>query len=258
MPRCIYCLEEKSAEEFNREHVFPEAFGLFANNLRRLRCVCLACNQRFGDSVELGLARDSFEALLRFRYGLKDPSKVGELGSRRLSFTYAGSGPWEGVLLRLVLEGSNLVVDLIPQVAFQVKASGAWKHFSEADLEREALDDSDLDLRNVKLFAPSVDVEARLFSKLAERGVTFEKRERLDPPGLFAGGLGEVDIHFQIDRGVRRCVAKIALNYLAFVGGHDFALKSDFHAVRRFVLDAESPGHPVVSRLHIWRPCSSP
>jgi hypothetical protein len=126
---CIYCLGEKPRSKFTCEHVLPAAFGTFANNLTKLRCVCHACNQLFGDSIELAFGRDSFEAYLRFRYQVKEPRKVAELGSTRVVFSYAGPGEWRGVLLRLVLEGSGLVVDLVPQVAFKNKASASGGTF---------------------------------------------------------------------------------------------------------------------------------
>jgi hypothetical protein len=138
------------------------------------------------------------------------------------------------------------VVDLVSQVAFKENASGQWKHFTEQDIDCGNLDRRTLDLSNVKLFARDSDTESRLFKKLAEHGISFETRKRLDSPDLFAGGLGPVDVHFKVDRGVRRCVAKIAFNYLAFAAGPEFVLGPDFDEVRRFVVQGESPGYRVV------------
>jgi HNH endonuclease len=80
MPICVYCLGEKPRSKFTREHAFPAAFGTFANNLMKLRCVCQPCNQLFGDSIELAFGRDSFEAYLRFRYQVKRTAEGRRVG----------------------------------------------------------------------------------------------------------------------------------------------------------------------------------
>jgi len=46
--RCIWCLETKPESAFNREHVIPEAFGKFENNLVLNR-------QRFWEVYERGM-----------------------------------------------------------------------------------------------------------------------------------------------------------------------------------------------------------
>ncbi len=71
---CIYCRIAGDSRQFNTEHVIPRAFGRFRGALtlarpRRYR-VCSACNQRFGNSLDIGLARNSYEAYLRARSGL--------------------------------------------------------------------------------------------------------------------------------------------------------------------------------------------
>ena len=81
--RCIYCLANKPESQFNREHVIPEAFGVFQQNLV-LDCVCQACNDFFGRDLDLKLGRDTIEGLDRFRYGLKTPAQYKGLGRRRL------------------------------------------------------------------------------------------------------------------------------------------------------------------------------
>jgi hypothetical protein len=67
MSTCIYC-RQIGSRRFPRERVVPKAFGHFHDNLTP-RCVCQGCNGFF---AELFLTRDSVEALLRVRYGLKN------------------------------------------------------------------------------------------------------------------------------------------------------------------------------------------
>ena len=53
-PTCIYC--RATGVVFDRDHVIPEAFGMFENNFV-LTCVCKSCNKFFGDELELVLGR---------------------------------------------------------------------------------------------------------------------------------------------------------------------------------------------------------
>jgi hypothetical protein len=61
----------------------PKAFGRFHENLT-LDCVCGTCNEFFNKELELFLTRDSLEAMLRVRYGLKTKSGRRKLGTNRL------------------------------------------------------------------------------------------------------------------------------------------------------------------------------
>jgi hypothetical protein len=36
MPTCLYCEETKPLDHFNREHVLPESFGAYEENLGQL------------------------------------------------------------------------------------------------------------------------------------------------------------------------------------------------------------------------------
>jgi hypothetical protein len=72
---CIYCLRRLSAQEFTREHVLSKAFGAFRRAPVLLHCVCRECNQFFGDELEVRFARNAFEGMLRYRNGVRTPSK---------------------------------------------------------------------------------------------------------------------------------------------------------------------------------------
>jgi hypothetical protein len=81
MKPCIYCLEKQPDDQFNREHVIPEAFGKFEGNLV-LECVCEACNTYFANTIDLKLARDSIEGIDRFWSGMKPAAEFKSLGPR--------------------------------------------------------------------------------------------------------------------------------------------------------------------------------
>ena len=111
-----------------------------------------------------------------------------------------------------------------------------------------------LDTKSVRFFAASERDHQRLVDKLFNLGLTYSRYDRLDPPtcDLFRGGSGDVEIHFRIDRAIRRCVAKYAFNYLAWVAGPCFAQESDFDSLRRFVRYGDMPQQTPVTEL--WKP----
>jgi hypothetical protein len=96
MRRCIYCLEEKPDDKFNREHVIPEGFGRFENNLV-LTCVCRGCNDFFSKELDLKLGRDAVEGIDRFRFGVKKPEEYKSLGKRSTSYHEVMEGPLKGL-----------------------------------------------------------------------------------------------------------------------------------------------------------------
>jgi hypothetical protein len=90
MPVCIYCMVEKAADALNRDHVIPQAFGMFDDNFVLTHAVCAECNKAFGDTVELKLARDSIEGHDRTRLGIKDATEFQSLGSRSTTYVEFG------------------------------------------------------------------------------------------------------------------------------------------------------------------------
>jgi hypothetical protein len=74
MPTCVYCSRTDPPGGFTTEHVLQAAFGGFLNALTLPDGVCGACNQYFGNCLDVVLARDSIEGVLRLVHGLKDPA----------------------------------------------------------------------------------------------------------------------------------------------------------------------------------------
>ncbi len=60
MSKCIYCLQEKSANEFSLEHIVPQFLGgAYAPDIFKTRNVCKKCNNNLGLFVDGSFARDS-------------------------------------------------------------------------------------------------------------------------------------------------------------------------------------------------------
>jgi len=94
--KCIYCLKEKNSNEFRkREHVIPQMFGRFKNNLILRGLVCDNCNQYFGDNLELALGRDTIEGIImRAKLGMINkelPKKYERLKFKITSGEHKGS-----------------------------------------------------------------------------------------------------------------------------------------------------------------------
>lgn len=59
MERCIYCLQEKSNDEFSLEHIVPQFLGgAYAPDIFKTRSVCQRCNNNLGLFVDGSFARD--------------------------------------------------------------------------------------------------------------------------------------------------------------------------------------------------------
>src|SRR5262245_3895985 len=71
MKTCIYCKRDNSATTFERvEHVIPQAFGTFGSETPTLDCVCDECNGDFGKTIDIYLARETVEGVVRYRKGI--------------------------------------------------------------------------------------------------------------------------------------------------------------------------------------------
>ena len=79
---CIYCENSKPAHLFNKEHVFPQAFGKFQNNFTLVDMVCQECNNYFGKTLDMDLGRESWEGLKRFEHGVKRLSEFSHFGKK--------------------------------------------------------------------------------------------------------------------------------------------------------------------------------
>lgn len=251
MTVCIYC-RNSSSRPFPKEHVVPMAFGRFRENLT-LACVCEGCNSYFDRELELFLTRDSIEALLRVRYGLRTKSGRRKLGKSRLTVRVISPGDWYGA--RILMErddsGSKITGEPLPQVAFRKHGESEWKWFLEQELdktqdwERYRID------TDTKIVGKPDAVVQRLIEKMIQLGIVFKKRGEFEKHG------GQVQVHADaiLDDIIFRGVAKIAFNFLAHHKGANFVLQADFDRIREYIrFGVKPPQQPViVSMLPILR-----
>lgn len=237
IPTCIYC--KSQTNPFNREHVIPEAFGTFQSNWHLNDCVCRACNQYFGDTIELVLTRDTPEALLRFEYGLKSASKAHELHYDKTTLKVEEPGPWYGAWFQFVPDsiGQKKIPRPLGQVGLRKKSdlNCTWLREHEITLQNverfKGGTPGDLEIR---VLGSSAEESKRLIEKLNDSGINFSNPEQIREP-LGVDGKLNAQISSIADSSVLRAVSKIAFNYVAYVQGPRFVLESDFDDLRNYI-----------------------
>jgi hypothetical protein len=244
MAKCIYCLRE--GQEFNREHVIPVAFGTFEPvSFILYDAVCKDCNNFFSGTMERALSHDSFEKLLRFRYGTKAATEAKDLPYRKIELKIGEPGPWFGATVLLEPDRMGKAVEPVPvpQVAFRWKGSQEWKFFVERELDENNLAQyvkpipGTLDIR---VLGPSSADHERVVQKLQAAGVRFRQESYLSNP-ITDDGKVLLEIAAAMDQTIFRAIAKIAFNYMAHEHGTEFALRSDFDDIRNYVRYGTAP-----------------
>lgn len=244
---CLYCKEEKDEKFFNREHVVPQSMGLFDSNLV-LDSVCKECNDYFGAKLDGILARDSIEAMLRFKHRIKDPRKLSELGRNRLIMRLPDDdSDWSGALVELYESGGEIVCRPIAQIGFFNTLTDSYEYLAYEDLKDLSFASrGELDGKNFKIFSSSDEDVAKLKDLVEKVGwnPTFTEQNSL-PKHDDDDGKIDVSITYRIDRRMKRAIAKIAFNYFTYVAtskkhyqlfGH-----SDVDAIRLFARYDKDP-----------------
>ncbi len=252
MRTCIYCQRTDPPFGFTREHVIPEALGLFHGDVVTLTSeVCGECNQWFGDHIDRVFTRDSAEAVLRLKYGLKDPAGVKEMFAGRVTFRLPNDGSqWGGVMLKLVAPSEGQEVpsaDLVtPQAGFE-RNDLTWEYFTEDEIPPPgelAQRFQNAYTGRVATFTESEADETRLRQAIRQATGAQEKRaEYLKAFPPFQRESLRTEVNARFDKVLAREVVKIGFNYLAKVQGAHFVLRPDFHPARQFVRYGEGePG----------------
>lgn len=175
--RCIYCLAEKPADQFNKDHVMPRLVGTFENNFTLVGKVCTECNGAFGRALEDAWAVDSIVAYLRFASGAKVSDSLPRLFRKRVR-TRMGSDPRiEGVRLDVQLSASGgMPAQVIPQIGIRHELEEHF-HWYEVD-QFLALPAAELSGKKFAIVAPTDGVMEEIISMVRTRVPDFDPRER--------------------------------------------------------------------------------
>ncbi|MHA1790476.1 MAG: HNH endonuclease [Candidatus Helarchaeota archaeon] len=235
--KCIYCLKEKNTNEFRkREHVIPQMFGTFKNNLVLHNFVCDKCNQYFGDTIELALGRDTIEGIImRAQLGMINkelPKKF-----KRLKFKIP-SGDHKGKIARLIMsKNGELQLKEELQVGIFNKEKQEYDYFQPEDIpESSRLKEKSYIGAKIKLIANTDSEEKYIMSILKEKGLGIKLNNKLKSKNNVKK-IEKVNVlgTIKIDPIIYRSISKIAFNYLAYNTDKEFVLKKGFDGIRNFI-----------------------
>jgi hypothetical protein len=234
MAECIYCGMQAEAPQFSRpEHVVPRAFGRFRANLT-IFCVCEACNQWFGDHLEVSFARNSGEAIMRLLSGVKPSREASEIGGSRLDITAGETALFEGAQTHFIphANGHTVIASYIPQVGFAEFVGAEPILFLESELSQEVI--KKFASYEVLIIGETEADYERLSQKLQELGCQAESVLWCRPDTSLPLVREPVNVSYRLDEVVFRTIAKIAFDYLAYAAGPALCLSPDFDSHRRF------------------------
>ncbi|MBP6342823.1 MAG: hypothetical protein KA403_02695 [Candidatus Omnitrophica bacterium] len=244
--KCIYCLTNKDRSGFTKkEHVIPQAFGVFNNNFTLNDIVCDSCNEHFGKTIDLTLARDSYEGLLRYDQKIKRPEEFKTIGKHSRLIMQMPDGPFKGTYgyPEYCPTEKRILLKPLPQVGF-VKPNGAREFFRLDDIPDKAYLINNYNLEDqiaMMIFGCDPTIADKI---LADKGITFK-----DSSGaklqIDVGSADQVidvqcEVKSTIDQTILRAVAKIGFNYLAYLQKADFMLHKDFDLIRTYILTGET------------------
>jgi hypothetical protein len=177
-------------------------------------------------------------------YGLGQ-GQVGSIGTKGIEFKIAESADWRGarVVLKVNKRTRSSYVDLIPQVGARKNPNEEWTWYLEKDVNAEFVAKYPKG-SEFRIIGGGNDAE-RVLKRLKRVCPTYQHKGVLEPPMGKDGKVGLNYLH-EFNAVVRRCLAKIAFNYLAFVVGEDFARKPDFDAIRAFIRYGTEPENDLV------------
>jgi hypothetical protein len=245
---CIYCREKQPALAYAKaEHVIPQSFGKFRNNLTLRHLVCDACNQFFGDNLELALARDTLEGQSRADIGVKKAADFKSPGQQSRIRIKIAEGDFKGAYVFRDYSDTDgkVTLQLVPQIGFRQRELGEYKYFPLDELlDKKQLEELGLDLQYPKIiWAVGLDVE-ELSKRLADKDISF--RHDGDVVSMNESESLLCEVQGTIDPIIRRATAKIAFNYLAYWMGGDFVRHSSFDQTRKFVRHGQLAPYPLV------------
>lgn len=192
MHRCIYCMNEKPLEEFNREHVFPKAFGTFAPDSPVLHgMVCMNCNGRMGREIENIVTHGSMEGFLRYVNSMPPSKKIRDLDQRRVHLTLPDPPDWRGVRVTLQPsdDGKQYVITMQPQLGFKARGETGWRCRTISNIEGDPSCIEGLPRDSIAVFADGKEQETIARKKLLEIIPNFNEEGEISPPfHLWRGG----------------------------------------------------------------------
>lgn len=245
---CIYCKKNKPQALFNKEHVLPRAFGDFKDNLVLKNTVCEECNSFLGKELDLHLARGTFEGFKR-QQKTKAPNEIYKLTAKQKIEFRLKQGPYAGLHItpRYHTKEGELIFDFSPQVGFKKIGESSYDYFLINNLpaKESLLGKYDLSNSAGTIILP-VEAKEDAVKALNSIGVKF-KNSKISPLGLKNNEVTSVKISWKIDESIKRAVAKIAFNYLAYFNDPGLLQHKDFDPIRNYIYLNVKPEYVLVN-----------
>lgn len=245
--KCIYCLQEKESNDFNREHVIPKSFGKFRNNFTLLNLVCKDCNDFFSKELELPLGRDSMEALLRIRYDIKPSREFNFKSLNRVSFRMKTRDVYNGMYLELEFNKSRGDMGFTPRTQIGItKDNGKtyeyflWKDIiSRETFEKQGYDFSPGTPVRIVISRNDITNKDKVLQELKDKGFKYSEKGYKDDPFLYTDKIVKTFVMGIVDDNIHRAIAKIAFNYFVYsledLSLTAVAFSSDLDDIRQFI-----------------------
>ncbi|MGH9436307.1 MAG: HNH endonuclease [Candidatus Acidiferrales bacterium] len=251
-PTCIYC--RSTTNPFNREHAINQAFGTFKvdteNDFFLRHIVCQSCNQVFGDTIDLALGRDSAEAILRYKFGLKSPARADDLSYNRVTLKFWVPGEFYGAYFELGSDaaGLNLVPTFPTQIGLRWKGAARTKWLLESEVSAEAVAEyrkAPAGGVEMLILGPREEDRKRVENAVRNGGITVANKRDVTGQTRMNDEI-VTQVSTLLDDSILRGLAKIAFNYVACVHGADFILRSDFDQLRNYIRHGAASRMPFV------------
>ncbi len=247
--KCIYCLEDKPNNFFEKaEHVLPQSFGKFKNNLTLNKIVCDECNEYFGNHLEISLGRDTLEGMSRFEHKVKNKHEFKSPGKKSRINIKVDEGPFKGAYAYREYSDSEdkIIIKPIPQVGFKKIDGADYVYFPLDEIPDKQYLEKHFSLKAPKSIAVLGCTADKAQKHLSEKNISLS----LSPDGEFSPSENLPDwgcvVTGKIDQIIFRSIAKIAFNYLTYWAGRDFVVDSSFNPIRRYIRFGEEISFPFV------------
>jgi len=250
MPQCIYCRASDPSVQFTREHVLQQGFGQFQNAPVLHDLVCHECNQSFSGTLDLSLTRESAEGLERYHWGVKEPADIAKFSFKSMDLRAQDLGEFTGARVELIAHDGSVRARPADGAAIHDLEGDDFTHFTIAEIVSGAWAQSPVDWkRGLKLFGND-ETTLMLREALERQGVVLKSWRPLSLPD--PSGSIEVGQTFSITSSMKRGIAKVAFNYLAFRRGGDFVRSESFDSIRQYIrYGAEPELEPIHSSFEL-------
>lgn len=252
--KCIYCKLDEGIVTFDGvEHVIPQAFGVYGSETPTLRCVCDQCNGGLGRTLDIYLARETLEGVIRYKKGIFSSEARPQ---KHLHITL-DEGPQTGGFsgMKVAIDGTTCEL-MKPLAQFQIlnRQSGKTETYFKSQIAGLQLpedvygrpgDGSGNGTWKCAVFAGSKADHDDIVDALQSNGIAFIPAKPFEWPELsgdetepFDASTLPVVITGEVTHTHRRAHAKILLNFIARYFGEEEALKPHWDDLRAFVRGA--------------------